>query len=538
MQLIRRVRPALVVAIVSFAVASTHAACSSSNETASGSAGANPGSGGGKSDAGPDGSAGSSSASTGTGGGGASGCSAKKPDIAGVYLAQLPYSASGDPAHLYTAVFGSADPGPGFDPNHLTDQFDGMSTFLPWNAIDVSPKQGCDWSTADSAGCYAYDWSTFDSALVKIHGLVPKWRLNVLVEPAAEGTTNNMTPAYVLGKDYATWLGVPQQRQAVCANYPGTNTQYGSAGCMTGCSFTSDTNISGAPVFVDKPFKTAYQAFITAFTQHFSPTCNAADCAPTELAGVIGYVRFGMGLGSEVDPLCNSNWPTDANFPASYIAESGDQSNTYLYEMTRFQADAVKAACDDFTLVFNIHKIGNDEVTAPDLMAADAVDAGYGFGNNGLRISDTEPDASCVAQWCENAAMYGSEVPITIQTFFVSAPNGMPGYDDNAGQRANQDTTGPLDTILPFAKKKGVTVYELYPCDALFAYARDYGFDASTGFGLPNVMNKSGSPGQCSNGIKTPMVYGAYSQTTWLMYGGGKVGENPYQKAIQDLRDN
>jgi len=462
--------------------------------------------------------------------------------LAGVYIGQLPYDPATDPDGLYRAVFGA---GGMTDPNHIIANVDGMSPYLFFAAIDTTPAD-CDWG-ANGDACYSYDWTTFDADIAAILTIAPNWKINLLVQPANEGDQNRETPQYVFSSAYAAHVGAANpQDMAVCGSYDGgtgTGSPYGSAGCTTGCSWNTSTNPAtvGVPVFYETPIMTAYQRFITQIAQHFSSdpaicAAHSSDCTvAAAIASHIGYVRFGMGLGSEVDPLCNTHWPVGPNgsFAASYVgATEGSPANNYIETMTKFEASAVTSAHDAWTLVFDTHTIGPLN-GYPDWMADYAVAAGFGFGNNGLQISDKTNFAggnACNADWCANAAKYSAEVPVYLQTFSESAPGGVLGF---GGTSPGQQLTGSLTDLLPFAVARGATILEIYPCDAVFAFASTYAFDRTTGAGLPNLATNTASGEYCADNNGIP---GAYTEATWQTYGGGAGSNNPYAAAIAAAR--
>ncbi|MGA2695264.1 MAG: hypothetical protein ABSE92_04345, partial [Terriglobales bacterium] len=205
-------------------------------------------------------------------------------------------------------------------------------------------------------------------------------RIVFLIQPASDSGTNSFTPAYVITPGWATELSntlhktIQPQDQVVCGAYLGNvgsntcpvennsgqqiglndtlnfavwnanycttsfrNTPAVDLTCNTASSCTNTrpyTNNTGFPIPYETPFMTAYQAFLTAFAQHYNPLAanpNGTNSGPT-IAPYIAYVRPGMTIGSETTQLCaiqNGNgltenqWAAGASIPAGYIVNTG-----------------------------------------------------------------------------------------------------------------------------------------------------------------------------------------------------------------------
>ena len=335
-----------------------------------------------------------------------------------------------------------------------------VAPYLPWNAIESNTTPG------------SYTWTTVDSELSTLSA--GGKRLRLVVELSQDGGQNGSTPTYVFGGTWAAGVGASNpQDMVVCAEYTGdSGSPYGRAGFTDGGVWNSSnstygSDLSGQPVSYELPFKTAAKSFITQFVQHFSSACTAysLDCANAAvLAAKIDYVRFGFTGGGEDHPLCQNYWPLPTGyttFQGAYLdgSNSGGQSG-YVDEMTAHITSTVASYHPAWTLVFDTSDLGGEEHIFADHEALEAAAAGYGFGMDGLQISDLAncPGPNCSSDWYTNFSTYPAALPHYLQTLTASCP-------DNSCQ------TGNLVSLLTFAGQHGTQAFELFPCDLLLAFA-------------------------------------------------------------------
>jgi len=292
----------------------------------------------------------------------------------------------------------------------------GVSAALPWNAIESDVTPG------------SYDFTTYDANLQ--HIISAGKTINLIVQGISEGKANTLTPAYVFTSSWASTCCSSAPLDVVtCDAYPGNG--------------DADT---GMPVFTEPPFETAYKNFISAVIQHYSNNPS------------IGYIRFGLGLGGEVAPLCVTQWP---NFSKTDFLN-------FVQNMMSFEA----SLHGQVRLEQNIHAIGNPpDVSYADAEASYAVQDGFiGFGNNGANVQDVSAASSgqpCNADWCALFDKYagtevdGSPIVLQLQTLGPTDPT-------NAGE------VGSLSQILPFAAQHHANTFELFVPDLLLAFDPHY----------------------------------------------------------------
>ena len=92
-------------------------------------------------------------------------------------------------------------------------------------------------------------------------------------------------------------------------------------------------------------------------------------------------------------------------------------------------------------------------------VAAEAVRQGFGFGTQGLvatAIRLHQAGRPCYADWCDLFGRYAGRVPLEVQTYTHSNPDG-------------RGPTGPLPELLSFALQQRAQIFELYPQEWLVA---------------------------------------------------------------------
>jgi hypothetical protein len=347
---------------------------------------------------------------------------------------------------------------PGTFMANVLPNISGVSVSMPWNAIE----------STDSTGIHSggYDFTSFDAIL---QPFVNAGRaVNLIVWPATEGGNNEIgsggsTPAYVLSAGYASTLGVAPQDMSVCQSYQGdSGSPYASLGSTVWNSdnTTYGSDLSGLPVSYEAPFMTAYQAFIAKVIQHY----NGNQQTP------IGYIRFGFSQGGENSPECNTVWPqaSPALFPGCTISDFKSGYLCYVGAMTDF----IKAQNPSVTILGDLHAVGppgSVDYGYADTEAADSVAAGFGFGTNGLQVSDIaslQSQLPCDSDWCNMFALYsnqkfkGNPITLSLQTLQWTDPTG----EDST------NPTGSFTLLEPFAKTNAANNLELYQADVGLAF--------------------------------------------------------------------
>jgi hypothetical protein len=180
--------------------------------------------------------------------------------------------------------------------------------------------------------------------------------------------------------------------------------------------------------------------------------------------GNVGYIRFGLARGGEVFPTCLTQMMTFSG--ATSIGDFNTLWENYLTGMTNLQKDlwtgTVAAAGHAVQLMTALDPYGSPvQYAVNDFEAANARRLGFGFGNQGLSLSDVnsyQAGRNCGADWC-NAflANYGL-VPLELQTIAASDPANAPGG------------TGSLGVLLPFALQLHAQIFEIYLQDLQVAY--------------------------------------------------------------------
>jgi hypothetical protein len=207
----------------------------------------------------------------------------------------------------------------------------------------------------------------------------------------------------------------------------------------------------------------AWQGFIAQAAAHYGS--NAA----------VAYMRFGMGIGGQVNPTegisasdahqtaCQAQmtqfgftsvaapWPNPGT--SGWSAVSSVWIN-YLKTMLQFEQSLSSPNAIIVTLSPIMYS--PNDLSTPDAIAANAAALGIGIGNQGLRKSDLANYAAgkpCYGgDWCANLSKYQGQVSTELQTLGISDPT-----------NANASQIGSLaPTLLPFATDHGASILELY----------------------------------------------------------------------------
>jgi hypothetical protein len=335
--------------------------------------------------------------------------------------------------------------------SNVLPHISGVSVSMSWSDIESSNASG--------TGSGGYNFVPYDAAIAAFQANGQP--VNLIVWPATEGGNNEpgsggSTPAYVLSAGYAAILGAAPQDMSVCTSYQGdSGSPYASLGdtIWNASNPTYGSDLSGLPVSYEAPFMTAYKAFIAQVISHYNQPGSPK----------IGYIRFGFSQGGENSPECNQVWPTadQSLFPTCTVSDFKSGYLCYIQAMTSF----VKAQAPSMTILEDLHAVGppgSIDYGYADTEAADAVANGFGFGTNGLQLSDTQ-GGQCDSDWCNLFAMYHTEfngasnITLSLQTLQWTDPT-------------NVAQTGSLTVLEPFAKAHYANNLELYPADVGLAF--------------------------------------------------------------------
>jgi uncharacterized protein (TIGR03437 family) len=311
------------------------------------------------------------------------------------------------PHGIFALQFPGANPAP--INNYIRQQpaVCGGNLYVVWNQVDQ--------------GIGSYDWSSVDN-------LIAPWvnagkSVNLVVWGVSDARPNNGTPAYVMND--------PAYRSVTCQEN-GQTLQY--------------------PVYYTGSYRTYYSGFIQAVMNRYGANPN------------VGYIRFGLARGGEVFPTCLTQMMAFSGLTS--IGQFNTVWEDYLTAMTGLQKDLhtgiVSTAGHAVQLMTALDPYGSPvQYAVNDFEAANARSLGFGFGSQGLSLSDVnsyQAGRNCGANWC-NAflANYGL-VPLELQTIAASDPANAPGG------------TGSLPVLLPFALKLHTQVFEVYIQDLQVAY--------------------------------------------------------------------
>jgi hypothetical protein len=329
-----------------------------------------------------------------------------------------------------------------FPPSSPSNQYYAdVQTYLVSNAS--APVTGANfavqWAEIDQ-GSGVYDWTSVDN---KIQPWAAAGKtVNLILWAVSDSPTNNATPQYVWNN-----LGA--------ANYTTCNGQQ-------------------IPNYFNPAYQLSYQQFMAQVLNHYGSNPG------------IGYIRFGLGRGGESNPARGlGSEPTCTN-AFNQWGWTETAWITYLNSMLNYEA-SLKSPKQLMLGVVGTSLIRN----VPQATAATAVAAGIGIGSQGLRAADITNYPSCASDWCNLFNQYAGQVPLELQTVGPSCPAGAgqcPGDKD-------QDATGSLVPLLPFAASHKVNILEIYFQDWLLAYDPNYPGNAQYGAAYANAI-RSAAGGQ------------------------------------------
>jgi hypothetical protein len=451
-----------------------------------------------------------------------------------VMVAQAPLASGGSTAALYTGlvnnVFQQGASG------SLARYVSGVTPIVAWNVVDTG-------TTAPSI-----NWTTLDADLnAWLSNGAPY--LGIIFAPAIEGGNNNGTPAYVFTTTYQAAIGAAQPQDiVVTGSYRGgSGSPYGNAngatGCTTGCDYNINTCVtagctwtnsgndtSGLPVsMIGEPIVTAWESFVQQVYIHFSSACatgaGVTDCTnAATVTAKLKYIKFGPTQGGEASVVGLALWPIPSaysTFSQAFVGTNSVAPTTptchltgtggvlsYLEQFYALLGTYITTYNPSWIVVESLHSNGNPpNASYADCQAIYAKGDGLGFGTNGLEISDQAnyaasnapltPDlTNCTSDWCYNVNAYWLNVPANyLQTLTITDPsNGYPPGEVTSGQ------AGSLVTLLTFASQRHVSIAEIYPCDAMFAFATAWSGLPSTGNGA-SLTNCQSWYNQSSGGI-------------------------------------
>ena len=273
------------------------------------------------------------------------------------------------------------------------------------------------WRTVDS-GNGQYNWPSVDA-------LINPWiaagkSVNLIVWGVSDTVPNDATPDYVL-----------------------KSSGYQSVSCTD-----QGSRSYPFPVYYSLGYKNNYKTFIQALLTRYGSN------------PYIGYIRFGLAQGGEANPSCVPQLLQLGGYSQSQF-DTVWQS--YVAEMTLFQQTVlapIQAQGPSIQLMAALNGFPNNGGT-PDFEAQNAVSLGFGFGSQGLQLSDISNFNSgqpCGSDWCDNFVQFVGQVPLELQTLSASDPTNATGG------------TGSLPVLLPFAVGLRAQILELYISDLQIAY--------------------------------------------------------------------
>jgi uncharacterized protein (TIGR03437 family) len=278
------------------------------------------------------------------------------------------------------------------------------------------------WSQID-AGNGQYNWTSVDS-------LIAPWAaigktVNLIVWGVSDSVPNNATPAYVLSD--------PTYQSVSCAN-AGTATSY------------------AYPVYYSAGYKNNYKAFIQAVLARYGSNPG------------VGYIRFGIARGGEAFPTCLTQMMALGGY--SSVTQFDSAWESYIAEMTAWQqstlAQMATATGRTVQLMAALNQFGSPiQYNVTSFEAQNAVALGFGFGSQGLELSDIanfKAGNPCSSDWCANFVRFAGAAPLELQTIAASDPTNAAGG------------TGSMTTLLPFALQLRAQILEVYLQDLQVAY--------------------------------------------------------------------
>jgi hypothetical protein len=198
-------------------------------------------------------------------------------------------------------------------------------------------------------------------------------------------------------------------------------------------SCPSRGTIASYPVYYSPGHKNNYKTFLRAFLNRYGSDPR------------IGYIRIGLARGGEVFPTCLTQMMQLGGYSTSQFNTVWEN---YIAEMTAFQQSIPHSV----QLMAALNQYGwPTQFPVCDWEASNAVALGFGFGSQGLELSDTAyPGGRCTSDWCAMFQTYQGRVPLELQPISASDPANLPGG------------TGSLTVLLPFGLSLGAQVFELY----------------------------------------------------------------------------
>jgi hypothetical protein len=277
------------------------------------------------------------------------------------------------------------------------------------------------WSTVDQGGGH-YNWSSVDNQITPWAQAGKK--VNLIVWAVSDSATNTGTPNYV--------LNAPGYQSVSCPNR-GTTASY--------------------PVYYTDVYKGYLKTFMQAVINRYGANSN------------VGYIRFGLSRGGEVFPTCLQQMETFSGF--STLAQFDTQWESYITEMTAFQKGLLSQIPNASSghvvqLMAALDEFGSPaQNSVTDFEAKNAVSLGFGFGSQGLELSDYNAYHSgkpCGSDWCAMFKAYAGQVPLELQSVAASDPTNAAGG------------TGSMTVLLPFALSLHTQIFEVYIQDLQVAY--------------------------------------------------------------------
>src|SRR5258708_14156937 len=316
--------------------------------------------------------------------------------------------------------------------------FSDVATYLYGNSTVAGATVAIEWSSADN-GSGTYDWTYADNQLQPWANAGKK--VNFVVWPNADssattcnsvgqfgqnGTGNCAIPAYV-------WTALGPSNFTQCTSQFGTQQM---------------------PNYFAAAFQTNYKAFMSAVIQHYGANAH------------VGYIRFALGHAGETIPVAGWNDTTTVCGQAFVNTWGYAVSNweSYLQAMLTYEGSLNSPK----TLMVGITPMGTPSTQVPDAITPTAVQNHVGFGSQGLEKSDVANYPNCTADWCNLFNQYTGQVPLELQTLGQSCPTG------STGCTTQQQQTGDLTVLLPFAVSHHATIFEVYYQDWLVAYDPNY----------------------------------------------------------------
>jgi len=341
-------------------------------------------------------------------------------------------------------------PGASGDP-HYGD----IASVLYNNSTVTGATIAVEWSSADN-GTGTYDWTYADTQIQPWVNAGKKANLvfwanadssssicNSAGQFGQNGTGNCAIPAYV-------WTALSS------ANYTQCTSQYGT---------------QQIPNYFASAFQNNYRNFISAAVQRYGSNSH------------VGYIRFGLGHGGETLPVAGWNNTSTACGQAFVSTWGYTVSNweNYLQTMLNYEGSLNSPR----QLMVGITPMGVPNTQVPDFIAPVAVPNHIGFGSQGLEHSDVTNYPNCTADWCNLFNQYTGQIPLELQTLGQSCPTG------SSGCTTQQQQTGDLTELLPFAVSHHTTIFEIYFQDWLVAYDPNYPGNAQYGAGYQQALQNA-----------------------------------------------